>query len=257
VIEDMPTWVITGGSSGIGLELVKQLAARGEKIYVTCRKKASSQSGVDSISELSGDITIVEGIDVAQDNVGEALKASALADVTIDVLIHNAGSLNGARDVKSEELFQEQKLDNISMDRMRAAFEVNTLGPLRVQQALNSQMKMPGGKVAIISTGMGSIADNGSGGIYAYRTSKCAVNMIAKSFSCDLKDKGISVTAIAPGFVVSEFGAGAEKMAQMGAKPVDQAGKGIISIIDGMNMENTGTFMMVPSSGEDPKIFPW
>jgi len=81
--------------------------------------------------------------------------------------------------------------------------------------------------------------------------------MIAKSFSCDLKDKGISVIAIAPGFVVTEFGAGAEKIAQMGGKPVDQAGKGIISIIDGMNMENTGTFMMVPSSGEDPKTFPW
>merc|ERR1719498_1981734 len=151
----------------------------------------------------------------------------------------------------------EQKLDVVTTERMTAAFEVNTLGPLRVQQALNAQMASPGGKVAIISTGMGSIGDNGSGGIYAYRTSKAAVNMVAKSMSCDLKEKGIAVNAVAPGFVVTEFGAGAEKMAAMGGKPVDQAGKGIIKILDELTIETTGKFMMVRSSDGQAEEFKW
>merc|ERR1712146_773660 len=97
----------------------------------------------------------------------------------------------------------EQNLVNVTAERMRAAFEVNTLGPLKVQQALlgANLMAAPGGKVAIISTGFGSITDNTSGGNYAYRTSKAAVNMISKCLSCDLKGKGISVMAIAPGMV--------------------------------------------------------
>merc|ERR550514_23916 len=97
------------------------------------------------------------------------------------------------------------------MDRMRAAFEVNTLGPLRVQQALLPQMK-EGGKVAIISTGIGSIGDNDSGGRYAYRTSKAGANVVAKSIAMDLKGKGIAVAAIAPGFVATEFAAGKEML---------------------------------------------
>ena len=101
---------------------------------------------------------------------------------------------------------------------MRAAFEVNTLGPLRVQQAVLPMTKSPGGKVAIVSTGLASIGDNGSGGNYAYRTSKAGVNMIAKSMSVDLKDKEIAVCPITPGFAITEFGPGAAALESMGAK---------------------------------------
>jgi len=111
--------------------------------------------------------------------------------------------------------------------------------------------------VAIISTGLASIGDNSSGGNYAYRTSKAGVNMVAKSMSCDLKDQEISVVAIAPGFIITEFGPGAELMAQWGAKPVDQAGRGIVTIVDGMCMEDSGTFYCVPTSGEAPTTMQW
>lgn len=255
--DSVPTYVITGASSGIGLELVKVLAARGDKVFATCRAKASSMTGVDLISAVEGDVTIIEGIDVASDDVGAALAASELAGVTIDVVVHNAGSLNGTREVPGAQVMGEQKLDAVTMDRMRAAFEVNTLGPLRVQKALMPQMRTPGGKVAIISTGLASIGDNSSGGNYAYRTSKAGVNMIAKSMSCDLKDQEISVVAIAPGFIITEFGPGAELMAQWGAKPVDQAGRGIVTIVDGMCMEDSGTFYCVPTSGEAPTTMEW
>ena len=185
------------------------------------------------------------------------LQASALAGATIDVIVHNAGSLNGTRDVPDDQLMDEQSFSNVSMARMRAAFEVNTLGPLRLQQALHAQMRSPGGKVAVVSTGLGSIGDNGSGGKYAYRTSKAAANMVVKSMSCDFKEAGIAVVAVAPGFVATEFGPGAEAMKKWGAKPVDQAGRGIIKVMDELTMDTTGAFMLVPSSGEAPKPMPW
>ena len=95
-----PTYVVTGASSGIGLEIVTQLAARGGKVFATCRTKESSVTGEDQISAVAGDVTVIEGIDVATDDVGAALAASALAGVPIDVVVHNAGGLNGTREVK-------------------------------------------------------------------------------------------------------------------------------------------------------------
>jgi len=251
----MPTYLITGCSSGLGLEMVKQLAARGEKVYATCRTKGSSKTGNDLLSEVSGDVTILEGIDVAIDGVGTTL-AAALNGVRLDVVVHNAGSATGADGPDLDKIFDEQKLETITMDRMRSAFEVNTLGPLRVQQAVLPLMG-EGGKVAVISTGIGSIGDNGSGGRYAYRTSKAGVNMVTRSMAMDLKAKGIVVQAVAPGFVQTEFGPGLETMTKYGAAPVDRAVKTIIEVVDGMAMEKTGEFIMVPTDGSPPKPFPW
>ena len=139
------------------------------------RAKAASADGVDQISGLEGDnVTVIEGIDVTQDDVGSKLQA-ALAGVTIDVLVHNAGSINATREIEGGAMFGEQALQAVTAERMLATFNLNTVGPIRVQQALTAQMASPGGKVVIISTGMGSIKDNGSGGLYAYRASKAAV----------------------------------------------------------------------------------
>ena len=88
--------------------------------------------------------------------------------------------------------------------------------------------------------------------------SKAAANMVTKSMAANLKDKGIAVVSVAPGMVVSNFaGQGVEFMVKIGAKPVEQATKGILETIDGLTVESTGNFIMVPSSGEPPKPFPW
>mmetsp|Transcript_10948 Transcript_10948/g.30729 ORF Transcript_10948/g.30729 Transcript_10948/m.30729 type:complete len:266 (+) Transcript_10948:3-800(+) len=250
----MPTFAITGCSSGIGLDLVKTLADRGDKVYALVRQKAGSQSGTDELSQVQGDVTIIEGIDVSSDDVGAALAASPLADVPIDCLINNAGISGSGGD-----LFSSQSLQNIDMDVMRKTFEVNTLGPLRVTKALKEQLVSPGGKVVIISTGIGSIADNTSGGMYAYRASKAGANMLSKSLAMDLKknEAGIAVAAIAPGFVATNFAGSVEKMESFGAKPVSQATKGILESIDELTVENTGRFIMIPSDGGAPKEYGW
>ena len=146
-------------------------------------------------------------MDVAKDDVGGKL-TEALAGVPIDVLVNNAGGATGQKtspDWDTKALFASQKFDQLSMEDMRNCFELNTLGPIRVTQALLPQIKENGGKVIIISTQMGSIADNTSGGMQAYRASKAAVNMVGKGLSVELKDKGIAVGLVHPGFVATAF----------------------------------------------------
>lgn len=186
------TYLITGCSGGIGLGLVKALAARGDKVYATVRKRESTGTNEDFISKVEGDVSVIEGIDVTSDEVGAKL-ASALAGVKLDVIVHNAGGIANRDSVdapKGMAAFADggggpmgakiENLKGVTTERMLASFQVNTLGPLRVQQALTDNMG-PGGKVLIISSGMGSIKDNGSGGLYAYRTGKAAVNMVMRN----------------------------------------------------------------------------
>lgn len=253
----MPTYVVTGASGGIGLGIVTALAARGDKVFATVRKRESTATGQDNISKVQGDVTVIEGIDVCSDDVGAKLIA-ALSGVTIDAIVHNAGGLanrDGPDAPKGMASFADggggpgaAKLDSlksVTTERMLAAFQVNTLGPLRVQQALTDQMAKPGGKVLIISTGMGSIGDNGSGGLYAYRSSKAAVNMVMKNMSLDLKALEISVMSINPGMVVTDFGPGAEALASFGAMPVEDSVAQLLQIFDMCSMEHTGKFWSV------------
>ena len=253
----MPTYVVTGASGGIGLGIVTALAARGDKVFATVRKRESTATGQDNISKVQGDVTVIEGIDVCSDDVGAKLIA-ALSGVTIDAIVHNAGGIanrDGPDAPKGMASFADggggpgaAKLDSlksVTTERMLAAFQVNTLGPLRVQQALTDQMAKPGGKVLIISTGMGSIGDNGSGGLYAYRSSKAAVNMVMKNMSLDLKALEISVMSINPGMVVTDFGPGAEALASFGAMPVEDSVAQLLQIFDMCSMEHTGKFWSV------------
>jgi len=230
--------VVVGASAGLGLELTRQLAARGSKVYATVRKPNKE------LSAIKGDVVVITGVDVCSDKVGAVL-AEKLAGVKIDILMHNAGSYDGGvgnfKDPMA--LFGSQKLDGVTMETLKAVYEVNTFGALRVCKALHGNMVSPGGKVAIMSTQMGSIDDNTSGGSYAYRSSKAAVNMIGKSLSCDLKAKGVAVQLLAPGFVATSFGPGAEAMKKMGAKAVEPSVEGVVQALDAMGMHNTGCFV--------------
>ncbi len=255
-------YLVTGASSGIGMEFVRQLALRTSKgpthVIATCRKKASSVTGADGISALKAaegnEITILEGIDVCSDDCKEKLLEGLPESCkTVDVVIHNAGGM-GTKDKDS------QSFENVTPEIILNNVNLNGIGPLRIQQALHSKGYMggekSGGKVVVITSGLSSINDNTSGGYYAYRGSKAFVNMVFKSLSCDLKPMGISVMAIAPSFVQTEFGGfGKETLAKMGAIPVEMSVGQMIQAIDDLSLETTGKFMSVDKNGTSPKEF--
>ncbi len=210
----MATIVITGANRGIGLELAKQYQARGDHVIAAVRTASSELTGPG--------IETFEGVDVTDDGAVAKL-ASALEGRDIDVLINNAGILS------------RETLDDLDWGRMRAQFEVNALGPLRVTKALLPCLS-EGSKVAIISSRVGSLDDNSSGNNYGYRMSKVAVNMAGVNLSHDLKDKGIPVLLLHPGYVRTEM------TGMSGGIDPDESARGLIARIDETTMERTGTF---------------
>ena len=209
----MPTTLVTGANKGIGLQLCTQLAARGDEVIAICRTSSPE------LSELG--VRIIEGIDVSNAESIDRLK-SELAGQQLDVLINNAGSL------------PRDSVGNLDYEEMLEQYRVNTLGPLRVTEALVDNLK-DGSKVAIISSRVGSIEDNGSGGNYGYRASKTAVNQIGTNLKHELMPRGIAVALLHPGFVATEM------TGRQGISPIESA-RGLIQRIDALNIENSGGF---------------
>lgn len=218
------TVVITGANRGIGLELSKHYANQGCAVIGVCRHSSEELDAVAS--------EVIEGVDVTQDADVQNL-VGALQGKTIDLLINNAG------------LLQDEKLGSIDFDSIRTQMEINAYAPLRVAEALVSQIPK-GGKIANITSRMGSIADNDSGGRYGYRASKAALNAFGKSLAMDLKPRGIAVAQLHPGYVQT-------RMVNFGGliSPEDSA-KGLAARIEGLNLDNTGSFWH--SNGE---ALPW
>ena len=206
--------IVTGGNRGIGLQLCIQLHAHGDEVIAVCR--SSSQE----LSQLG--VRIIEGIDVSNGDNVTAL-ANELDGESIDILINNAGIL------------RSDNLESVDYDVMLEQYRVNTLGPLRVTQALLPNLH-EGSKVAIVTSRVGSIEDNSSGNNYGYRVSKTAVNMVGMNLSHDLKAKGIAVILLHPGYVRTDMTGGGG-----GTSPEDSA-KGLIERIDELDLESTGGF---------------
>ena len=205
--------LVTGANRGIGLELCRQLAGRGDEVIAVCRK------GSEELSSLG--LRVIEGIDVADDESVQRLR-ERLGPEKLDWLINNAGIL--AKD----------SLDQLNFDAMERQFRVNTLGPLRVTSALLPSLGK-GSKIGIITSRMGSISDNTSGGYYGYRVSKAAVNMAGMSLARDLQARGIAVALLHPGMVATDMTGGS-------GVPVQQSAAGLIKRMDELDMEHTGGF---------------
>lgn len=208
--------VIIGANKGIGLELARQLAARGDEVIAAVRQSS------DDLSTL--DVEVIEGVDVTEDK-GVARLRDALGDRRIDVLIHNAGILTG----------RDETLETLDWDVIRNQFEVNTLGPLRVIKALKGALNK-GAKIAIVSSRVASIADNTSGGNYGYRISKTAVNMAGACLAHELKSDGVTVILLHPGYVRTYL------TGYNGQINPDEAARGLIDRIDDVTLDQTGSF---------------
>ena len=221
----MSTYLITGANRGIGLEIASQLKYRGEDVIATCR---ATSPELNSLS-----VRVETGIDITSGDSVIQLREK-LNDTKVDVLIQNAG------------VAEFNSLSNLDPQSIFNQFEVNALSPLCFVQAMLSHLSKPA-KIALISSRMGSIEDNNSGGSYGYRMSKVALCMAGKSLSVDLKPKGISVAILHPGLVSTRM----TGFTSNGIQPKESV-KGLIQRIDELTLDNTGTFWH--SNGE---ILPW
>lgn len=216
----MTTTVITGANRGIGLELCRQAVDRGDQVVAVCRKPSAE---LESLG-----LRVLDGIDVASQD-GPRQLSEQLSGVAIDLLINNAGILS------------RQTLGELDVDEIRRQFEVNSLGPLRVTAALRHNLRR-GSKVAIVTSRMGSIADNTSGGHYGYRMSKAAVNMAGASLAHDLKEDGVAVILLHPGYVSTDM------TAHKGSVEPEDSAAGLLSRIDALDLDTSGEFRHMDGS---------
>ena len=207
--------IVTGANKGIGLALVELLRQREMNVLATCRKSSTAleRTGAE----------IVSGIEVT-DDAGLAKLVAAVGTRSIDLLINNAGIM-----------VWPETLAELDPSAIRRQFEVNALAPLRITHALRARLGK-GAKVGLITSRMGSIDDNGSGGAYGYRMSKAALNMAGKSLSVDLKPAGVAVAILHPGMVKTEMTGDHGQV-----EPLDAA-RGLLARLDEVTLETTGGF---------------
>ena len=208
--------IITGANRGIGLAITRILASRGDQVVAVCRETS------DELDQLADQV--ITGIDVADEDAVAGL-TTVLAELCpkVDVLINNAG------------IFENETLDNMAFDQIEQQLQINAIAPLRMTMAILPLMS-EGGKVANITSRMGSMADNTSGGYYGYRASKAALNAFGKSLAMDLEPRGIAVAQLHPGFVQTRMVNFAGDITPEGAAT------GLVSRIDALDLRTTGTF---------------
>ena len=206
--------VITGANRGIGLSLSALYQAKGWQVYGICRQSS------DALNALG--VSVIEDVDLAEDADIEKM-ARLLDGVGIDILINNAGIL------------RDEVLGNINYDSIQTQFSVNTLAPLKVSEVLRPKFKT-NGKLIMITSRMGSMHDNTSGGRYGYRMSKAALNAASVSLAHDLRDQGVAVGIIHPGYVRTDMVNG------YGDITADESAKRIEQRISELNMQNSGSF---------------
>jgi NAD(P)-dependent dehydrogenase (short-subunit alcohol dehydrogenase family) len=225
--------VITGANRGIGLELVKQCVARGDSVIAGVRDPGKA-TDLSSLQKKHSSSLTVLALDVSNDSSVREFASQVKGPV--DGLINNAGVMGKTQD-----------LEKIDFEDALRTFSINALGPLRVTRALLPNLREgQGKKVLHITSGMGSIGDNDSGGYYGYRMSKAALNMASRSLAADLRGEGILSAVINPGWVQTDMGG-------RGAPTnVTESVTGILKQFDSMTQEQSGEFL-----DHQGKSWPW
>lgn len=215
-------WVVTGANRGIGLELVRQLAERGDTVEALSRGASDELERI--VDRAAGKVRRF-GCDVTNDQSVRAA-CEGIGHVTVDVLLNNAGVM-GERDLS---------LSSLDLEDLKRTFDANTLGPIRMAKALLAHLqRSPRPRIVSISSGLGSIGDNTSGGMYGYRISKAGLNMAAKTMAHEL-DKIISVV-MNPGWVKTDMGG------RGAPTPVEESASKMIAIIDDLRPAQSGSFI--------------
>lgn len=215
--------LITGANRGIGLEFTRQYAEDGWDVLACCRHSQHA-SALQQLAKAHANIQVLD-LDVADFTKIDAL-ALQLKNQKIDVLINNAG------------IYPDSGLDDLDANSCLEAFKINSLAPLKMATAFtphiaNSQLK----KLATLSSKMGSLDDNTSGGSYLYRSTKAAVNMMMKCLSIDLKPLGIAVVTLHPGWVITDMG-GANALIDTKTSVT-----GMRKVIENLSLNTSGQFI--------------
>lgn len=187
--------LITGANRGIGLEMVKYSMEQGWRVFACCRNPHNADN-LFNVAKLSNGQISVHIADMQQLSTLQALSYE-LRNEPIDMLINNAGIYGS----------DKNKFGTVDVESWLLAFQVNTIAPLKMVEAFSEQLQMGKRKlVTCMSSKMGSMADNGYGNSYIYRSSKAALNAVVKSLSIDLKERGIISVALHPGWVKTDMG---------------------------------------------------
>jgi NAD(P)-dependent dehydrogenase (short-subunit alcohol dehydrogenase family) len=226
----MPTVLVTSSSRGIGLELVRQYAADGWTVLAACRDPAR----VDALRGVAGDVRPI-AMDVTS---LPSVRAAAEAEPgPLDLLVNSAGVIGDVDDGPGR----------MDYARWAETLDVNTMGPVRVLDAFADRLAAAARPVAAtVTSGMGSIADVGSGGSLMYRSSKAAVNMAMRARAFDLRPRGVAVLVINPGWVRTDMGGPHAKMT------VEASVAAMRAVFAGFDLSRTGAFL-----NHDGRVYPW
>jgi NAD(P)-dependent dehydrogenase (short-subunit alcohol dehydrogenase family) len=231
----MPTLLITGANRGIGLALSKHYLSRGWEVHSCCRnpKKASA---LNDLAQQYKDMLTVHALEVTNEKQIDALKET-LHNKPVDILLNNAG-------VHALGASQFGKTDKDAWDE---AVAVNLVAPMKMMEYFVENVSISDKKIiASMSSKMGSMDDNGSGGAYAYRATKAALNAVMVSAAHDLRHLGITALILHPGWVRTDMGG------PHGEISVEESALMLSKILDNCTIENSGTFFDI-----DGSVIPW
>ena len=237
----MRTVFITGANRGIGLEFVKQYMAQGDVVHACCRRPGGAAE-LKALEKANRERLHVHALDVTRTEAVQRL-AGALAETPIDILINNAGAFGPKADADKD---LRQSLGHIDEEIVAKVMRVNAMAPLVVAQAFTENVaRGTTRKVVAISSAMGSITE-ASGGHYAYRMSKAALNMAMAILARDLAPRGIGVHVLCPGWVRTEMGG------PQAPQTVEQSVRGLRALIDAEAVPGLARFQLF-----DGTPLPW
>lgn len=231
----MPIVLITGANRGLGLEFARQYAAEGWQVFAACRAPDSAKE-LQQLAAENGERIRVLAMDVT-DAASVRSAAAAVGGEAIDLLLNNAG-------VGSP---RNQRIGGLDYEAWTRVLDANTLGPMRVAEAfIENVARSTLKRIVTITSGMGSLEDNTSGGSYAYRSSKAAVNMVTRSLAIDLAPRGITCVVMNPGWVRTDMGG------PDGTLSPAESVTAMRSVIASLGPKDSGKFL-----NYNGKLYPW
>ena len=230
-----PVVLVTGSNRGLGLEFARQYAAEGWQVFAACRTPDDAGE-LKKLEAVSGGRVRVLPLDV-MDVASVKAAAGVIGAQPVDLLLNNAGVMGPRND----------RIGGIDYAAWARVLDTNTLGPMRVVEAFVANVaKGSQKKIVTITSGMGSLEDNTSGGAYAYRTSKAAVNMVVRSLALDLAPRGITCIVMNPGWVRTDMGG------PRGTISPAESIKAMRSVIADLRPDDSGKFLNYTG-----KTYPW